>query len=284
VDALQRELSPFPKSDVRNVRTIDEQIEDLKKVTLDDVKQFHARFYGASHAEMGIVGQFQPAEVQKAMAELLGDWKSPMPWARIQARYMKTTPTNLKIETPDKQNAQFEAGLRMQMSDSDSDYAAMLLANYMLGGSISARLPNRIRNQEGLSYGVNSGFAAASDGDAAVLSAAAISNPKNAPKVEASFKDELAKTVANGFTADEVAIAKKAYLDERLVARAQDQSLLGQMMARENYDRTFAWDSQLEAKIRALTPDQVNAAFRKHVDPAAVLIVKAGDFKAAGVY
>jgi len=59
--------------------------------------------------------------------------------------------------------------------------------------------------------------------------------------------------------------------------------LLAQMVQRENFDRTFDWDAQLEAKIKALTPDQVNGAFRKHVDPQAVLIVKAGDFKAAGV-
>jgi zinc protease len=284
VETLQRGLSPFPRGDVRYVRSIDEQIEDLKKVTLDDVKKFHADYYGAQHAALAVVGQFQPAEVQKAAAELMGNWNSAVAWTRVPSKYLKTTPVNLKIETPDKQNSQFEAGLRIQMTDSDPDYAAMLLANYMLGGSISARLPNRIRNQEGLSYGVSSGFSAPSDGDAALLQAAAISNPKNAPKVEASFKDELAKTLAGGFTADEVAIAKKAYLDERLVARSQDQSLLAQMMARENFDRSFAWDEQLEAKIKALTPEQVNTAFRKHVDPAAMLIVKAGDFKAAAVY
>ena len=192
VEALQRGLSPFPKGDVRYVRTIDEQIDDLKKVTLDDVKKFYAQYYGASNAEMVVVGQLQPAEVQKAATDLFGNWKSSVSWARVQSKYLKTAQMNLKIETPDKQNAQFEAGLRIQMSDSDPDYAAMLLANYMLGGSISARLPNRIRNVEGLSYGVSSAFSAPSDGDAALLQAAAIANPKNAPKVEASFKDELA--------------------------------------------------------------------------------------------
>ena len=44
------------------------------------------------------------------------------------------------------------------------------------------------------------------------------------------------------------------------------------------------WDEQLENKIQSLTPDQINAAFRKHIDPAAVSIVKAGDFAAAKVY
>ena len=44
------------------------------------------------------------------------------------------------------------------------------------------------------------------------------------------------------------------------------------------------WDEQLDAKLEAVTLDQVNAAFRKYVDPALVSIVKGGDFKAANVY
>ena len=193
---------------------------------------------------------------------------------------------NLKIETPDKQNATFEAALKFSMSDTDPDYPAMLLANYMFGGSITGRAPDRIRNREGLSYTVRSSFQAPSpaDGNAARFGGLAISNPKNSPKVEASFRDELAKTVAQGFTADEVASGKKAYLDQRRVGRSQDQSLLGLIANREDEERTLAWDEQMDAKLEALTVEQVNAAFRRHVDASALSIVKAGDFKAAGVY
>jgi zinc protease len=94
----------------------------------------------------------------------------------------------------------------------------------------------------------------------------------------------LAKTLREGFTAAEVAEAKKAYLDARMVARSQDAALPALLATQEQHDRTMKWDEQLEARIRSLTPDQINAAFRKHVDPAALSIVKAGDFKAAGAY
>jgi zinc protease len=53
---------------------------------------------------------------------------------------------------------------------------------------------------------------------------------------------------------------------------------------REQAGRTMKWDEQLEAKIQALTPDQINAAFRRHMDPAGLSIVKAGDFKTVGAY
>lgn len=282
--ALERALNPYPRNDVRYVGTIDEDIEDVNKVTLDDVKKFHREFYGTSHGEMVVAGQFDRAAVSKAAEELFGTWKSPAPYKRIVTDFHKTTPVNLKIETPDKQNATFEAAMNVPMKDTDADYPAMVLANYIFGGSITGRIPDRIRNREGLSYSVNTRFSAPAEGDDARFSAAAISNPKNSPKVEASFRDELARTLAGGFTADEVAAAKRAFLDERRVARSQDQQLLRLIAAREDFGRTLAWDEQMDAKIDALTVDQVNAAFRKHVDPAAISIVKAGDFKTAGVY
>ena len=282
--ALNRAMNPFPRGDVRYVGTVDEQAEDVNHVSLDDVRKFHARFYGASHGEIAIVGQFKEAELRAAAAELLGGWSTAASYARIATAYQKTAPVNLTIETPDKQNATFDAALAVAMSDADPDYPAMVLANYMFGGSITGRAPNRIRNREGLSYGVNSRFAAPTAGNAASFGGTAISNPQNTPKVEASFRDELAKTLAGGFTADEVAAAKKAIRDQRTVGRSQDGQLLNLIATREEFGRTLEWDEQMDAKLEALTVDQVNAAFRRHVTLDRLSIAKAGDFKAAGVY
>jgi zinc protease len=281
---LQRHLSPYPKGDPRSIGTPDEQIEELKKVTLDDVKKFHDRFYGAAHGELVLVGQFDQAALQQAAAELLGNWNSPAPYQRLASNYAKVEPINLKIETPDKQNAQFEAGLRIRMTEEDPDYPAMVLASTMFGGSITARMPNRIRNVEGLSYGASSRFSAPADGDAAIFSGTVSSHPANTPKVEASFRNELDKALKGGFTAEEIAAAKKAYHDQQIVARSQEAALIRLLAVREQAGRTMKWDEQLEARIQELTPDQINAAFRRHLDPAALSIVKAGDFKAAGVY
>jgi len=287
-EALQANLSPFPRSDVRHSRTIDEQIEDLKKVTLNDVKEFYRAFYGASQGDLVAVGALKTDEVQKAAAELFGTWKSQSPYARIASKYVPVKPIDVKIETPDKQNAQFSAGMRIQMKDSDPDYAALVLANYMMGGDITARWPDRIRNREGLSYGASSAFAAPGSasgdaGDAALLSASIISNPMNSPKVLASFRDELKKTLAEGFTQKELDVAKAAIHDSRVLGRSGDAAVLGLIMTRAEQDRTLDWDTQLDAKLAALTLAQVNAAFRKHVTTD-ISIVQAGDFKKAGVY
>jgi zinc protease len=153
----------------------------------------------------------------------------------------------------------------------------------MVGGSAGARLFKRIRVTEGLSYGVQSMLQAATKDDGGTFAGMAISAPQNVPKVEASFKDELARTLKDGFTADEVAAAKKAWLDEQAVARAQDQGLVATLVRRDFYDRTMKFDEAVEAKIAALTPEQVSDAFRRHIDPSTLSYVKAGDFKKAGV-
>jgi zinc protease len=284
--ALDRAINPYPKGNIHYVGTLDEQIENLNAVTLDDVKKFYAQFYGVSRGELAVVGQFDPASMTKAATELFGNWPSPASYQKITEVYAKTAAVNLKIETPDKQNATFQAALNLAMTDTDPDYPAMLLAGYMFGGSITGRAPDRIRNREGLSYTVRAGFGAPrpDQGNTATWTEMAISNPQNSPKVEASFKDELGQTVASGFTATEVAEGKKALLDQRKVQRSQDTTLLGLISSRDEAGRTLAWDEQLDAKIQALTADQVNAAFKRRIDPAAISIVKAGDFKAAGVY
>ena len=282
---FQRRVNPYPRGDARYVSTADEQIEDLKKVTLDDVRKFYRQFYGASVGEVAVSGQFNTAEIAPLAAELFGAWKSPGPYTRLLSSYRKIDPIDKKVETPDKQNAVFVAGETLKMSDEDPDYAAVVMANYMFGGgALGTRLSRRIRDKEGLSYGVYSQFGAPPKDDGGSFSAFAISAPQNTPKVEASFRDELAKTIKDGFTADEVAAAKKAWIQERGMSRSEDGALVGLFASRQRFDRTLKFDESLEAKVAALTAEQISAAFRKHVDPDSLIYVKAGDFKKAGVW
>jgi zinc protease len=283
--AISRHFSGnYPRGNMRYVPTPDEQIEDLRKVALGDVRRFYAQFYGASYADFVVVGQFDKAEVQKRAADLFGDWKSPSPYRQALTPYRKVAPMDRTIETPDKQNAVFVAATFLKLSDEDPDSPALLLANYMLGGSPDARLFKRIRVTEGIAYSVLSVLQVPTRDDGAVFAGTAIGAPPNDPQVEASFKDELARTLQDGFTADEVAAAKKAWLQQQSVARSQDSTLAATLSRRECFGRTMKFDEALEAKVAALTPEQVSEAFRRHIDPSTLSHVRAGDFKKAGIF
>jgi zinc protease len=84
---LQQVLYPFPKGDVRGIMSIDDQTGELKSTKLDAVKAFHRRFYGASHGEVAIVGNFDAAEIKKTLTELFGGWRNPAKYERLKTGY-----------------------------------------------------------------------------------------------------------------------------------------------------------------------------------------------------
>ncbi|HKS42018.1 MAG TPA: pitrilysin family protein [Blastocatellia bacterium] len=280
--ALQRHMNPFPKGDVRYISTPEEDIEEVKVATLDDAKKFYTDFYGASNGEVAVVGDFDAKEVEKMIADLFGSWKSPRPFARIATGYQDIPVLNKAIETPDKANAVFFASLRLNLRDDDPDYPALVLGNYILGGGfLNSRLGTRLRQKDGLSYSVGSNLGASPLDKNGTFSAFAMYAPQNAAKLEAGFKEEIARMLKDGFTAEEVEAAKKGYLQSRQVSRAQDAELMRKLAALAYTGRTLAWDAEFEKKIAALTPDQINAAMRRYIDPAKITIVKAGDFAKA---
>src|SRR5262249_53536406 len=151
------------------------------------------------------------------------------------------------------------------------------------GGDTKSRLWVRIREKDGLSYGVNSGFSAGAQEKYGSLTAGAIANPENALKVEADFKEELDRLLKEGFNAEELATAKSAFLQDQQVTRAQDGSLARQLARQAELGRTMQREIDLEKKIADATPAQLTATFKKWIDPATISYFKAGDFKKAGV-
>ena len=84
--------------------------------------------------------------------------------------------------------------------------------------------------------------------------------------------------LANGPSAAELTDAKKAFLEAQKVGRTSDAALAGQIVTNLQLGRKFAHSAELEKKIGELTPDDVKDAFRKHVDPKKLVIIRAGDF------
>ncbi len=276
---FQRIMSPYPKGDVRYVSTPDEDIAELKAVKLDDLKKFYQDFYGASKAEITVIGDFDDKQVSKLISDKFGDWKSKTQPERIARPFKEAKVENKSIETPDKANAFFLAGMNLNISDDDPDYAALVMGNFMLGGGfLNSRLATRIRQKEGISYGVGSQISANAKDKSGAFVTFAIYAPENVKRLEAAFKEEIEKVLKDGFTAEELTAAKSGYAQSRQLSRAQDNELARRLNSYLFLDRTLNFDQELEARIQALTPEQILNAMRKHIDPNKIVIVKAGDF------
>ena len=149
------------------------------------------------------------------------------------------------------------------------------------GAGLNSRLMERIRQKEGLSYGVGSQLNIGSLDRAGSWQVFAIAAPQNIAKVEAAFKDELGRALKVGFSLQEVTAAKSGALQKLLQSRAQDGNLAGNWADKLFVGRTFAWSKAFEDRLGALKPDDLAAALRKYVNQAGITIVKAGDFAKA---
>lgn len=274
-------LRPYDKEDPRYTKSMEESIEAIKALKLEEVKSFYKDFYGATDATMSVVGDFDEMEIEKLAVEEFGDWKSPKKFKRTVSEYQETEPANKKLITPDKANAMFLAGITMPISQENEDYPAMVLGNFMLGGGfLNSRLATRIRQDEGLSYGVGSFFNAREEDENAVFGAYAIYAPENAKKLEQAFKEEIAKVIESGFTAEELEAAKTGWLQQSEVGRSNDRSLASSLENNLYLNRDMQKAAELETKVSNLTAEQVNAVMKKYLkDPEKFIYVKAGDFE-----
>jgi zinc protease len=273
-------LSTYPKDDVRYVPTIEEEIARVQAVTLDQVRMLYHEYLGSGHGTLAIVGDFDPDACTEVLKKAMSGWAAARPYARIAWPVTAQPPgTQQRIDTPDKANATYTAGLVLPLKDDDPDYPALVMANFILGGStLASRLGDRIRQQEGLSYGVTSRFSAAALDPHASFTVTAISNPQNIAKVAQAVREEMARLRRDGVSDTELARAKAGYLQQLTVRRTNDAALAGMLNSLLFNHRTFAYYSELEHKIASLTPEQVAEAFRQHIDPQKLVIISAGDF------
>ncbi len=278
-EELRRHLNPYPKGHWHYEQTLEERIASLKAVTLDEVRACHRGLVGATGADFAAVGDFDPDRLAALVEELFGDWKNPVPYARIEKRYFERPALERELHTPDKANAVLRAGLNLRLRDDDPDFPALVLANQLLGGSSTARLPQRIREKEGLSYSTYTWFSASPLDDAANFWVSAIFAPQNKARVEQAVREELQRALREGFSADEVAAAKKGLLEARYLARTQDAALAERLTRYLFVERTFAWDVEFERRIAALTAAEVRDALRRHLELERLAVTKAGDFK-----
>jgi len=285
-NALQRHGNPYPRGDLRYTATFDETLQDVQGLTLDAVRAAHQRFLSAANGEFSAVGDLDAAAVRRALEAAFGDWAAPAagaaaarPFVRVPQPWLAPQPTRQLLATPDKPNANLVLDQPVALNDTHADFAALLMANHLLGGDTSSRLWARIRERDGLSYDVRSGLSWNPFELHSRWTASAIFAPQNRPKVEAALKEEVARALKDGFSAAELAAGQTSVLNQRRLGRAQDPAVAGLLGSNLYLQRSFALHQLNDDRIAALTLDQVNAALRRYVDPASWAVFWAGDFK-----
>jgi zinc protease len=278
--ALARYESPWPKDDVRYVPTFEEAISDFEAIKRSDLVAFHNAFYGGGNITVAVVGAFEPDTVIDTVTKSLKDWRRAPKFERIPYPFLELKPTLIRVDTPDKANAVYLSRISLPLQDTDPDYPALVMGNYLLGAASSSRLWMRIRETDGLSYDVRSMLSASAFEPSADWTFSGIFAPQSWEKFDSALQEEINRVLTEGFTDAEVAEGAQSLVTLRELNRAQDGVLARGWINFLDENRTFAWSAEFDEKLKALNAETVNAAIRKYLKPENLVQALAGDFKA----
>ncbi|WP_425986851.1 M16 family metallopeptidase [Brevundimonas sp. TWP1-2-1b1] len=242
-----------------------------------DVAAFHAARYRPSDATLVFSGDITPDAARALAQQAFGDWNpaGAAPAATANPAGEALAPRIVVVNQPGAGQAAVVAAVR-GVSRTDADFFPLTVGNTLLGGGFSSRLNQEIRIKRGLSYGASSSLGVRAD--AGLFTASTQTKNETADEVADLILAEIAKLGAETPTQADLA-PRRATLIGGFGRSLETVDGLGALVANlALYDLPMSDLADYAGRVRAVTPEQVQAAFAEHlpVDRASLVIVGDG--------
>lgn len=278
---LQKITTKYPKGHPNYASDIDESLADLAAVKLEDVKKYYTDFYGANNSVSSFVGELDKKQITGFLENALGKWTSKSPYQDVETKYFDIPGTVENISTPDKSNAALMGNINLNISEKNADYPAVFMANELLGGGafLSSRIPQRLREKEGMSYGAGTYVGADYKYNAGNWGVYAIFNPQYQGRLDSALRQEISKAKTGGFTEDEFKTSVGSWLQQNKTMLGTNGYLANLLRDYLRDERSLDDFTNFENKIKTLNLAAVNAALKKYFDESKLTLIYAGDFQ-----
>ncbi|MBQ0147852.1 MAG: insulinase family protein [Flavobacteriaceae bacterium] len=279
---IQRRTSNYPKSSLFYTPSFQEQIDGYKKVKRTDIIDFHKNILGANNGAASIVGTNDKTKVQSLLEDTFGKWNSASTYQKAYPTLQTSSKKDDIINIADKENAAAVGQVNFKMNRNHPDYPALVIANEMLGsgGFLAARIPMRLREKEGISYGAGSFLSVSSDpkNESSSWGYFAFLNPTKRDLVEKAVKEEITKAITEGFTAEELKTNISSWKTSRATSLGSDGTLLSLSNGYLLNNISFDEFSSLEQRIEKLDVQKVNEVIKKYIDLNKLTSIYTGTF------
>ena len=278
VDRAFRPKNLYPEGDPRELRTFDEAQAQIRAATATDLKAYWRRFGSARVGELVLLGPVDLANVQAQLQALWSDWTSAephAPWANGYSVPASNAAAPLSIVVADKANANYVGRLAVSMNEDDADFPALFTAVQLLSFQ---SLRERIREKDGLSYGVGANLAVPRLGRDAAIDITASFAPSNLAKLRQAVREVLTDKRESGFGALEVSLAKSAILTRRAEQRVIPANAVAGIANNIRFNLPLDLGAKFDAAYQQLDAAAVNAALKKHLKPKQLWDAAAGSF------
>ncbi|SHL82360.1 M16 family metallopeptidase [Chryseobacterium contaminans] len=270
----------YPKESIYYTPSFKEQIEANKTIKRQELVDFYNKIIGSNNGVGTMIGDVDSKTASSLMENTFGKWNSKSNYEQIKPELFATKKEDKIYLTPDKENGAAVGKISFSMDRKSPDYPALLIANEMLGsgGFMTARIPMRLREKEGISYGAGSYMSVPSDNTVASWGWYAFFNPTKKDAVNKALKEEVNKAVKEGFTEEEFKSNLTSWLTSRKTNLGNDSTLMGLVNSQLQYGIPLEDYDTLEAKVSALKVGQVNDVLKKYISEDKLTSVFAGDF------
>lgn len=277
---IEKITQNYPKESIYYTASTQEQIDNNKKITRDQLVDFYGKILGSNNGVGSIIGDVDAKTASSSLENTFGKWNSKSRYEYVKPELFATKKQDKDYLTPDKENGAAVGKISFSMDRKSPDYPAFVIANEMLGsgGFLTARIPTRLREKEGISYGAGSYINIPIDNNVASWNWYAFFNPTKKDAVNKALKEEVNKAVKDGFTEEEFKSNLTSWLNSRKTGLGNDNTLMNLVNSQLLYGVSLDEYDALEAKASALKVSEVNDVLRKYISEDKLTSVFAGDF------
>jgi zinc protease len=267
----------YPQDHPFHRRTGAERIASVEALTREELAGFYRKVYGAGTLQLVVVGDVEADRILDGLEARLASWHRGPNTALPSVPVPPASPARETVLMPDKASADVVMLEPSTLTRADPAFLSCTLANSALGqSSLTSRLGVRVRDIEGLTYGIHSSFHAPHVPGPFVVTVTV--KPESRDAAIASTLDEVARFLETGLTEKELAEEKSSRIGKFQVDLASNAGIAQALDAALYYSLGLDYLDRFPALVQAITREEADAEFRKRVHPDRFTIVSAGSF------
>ena len=271
----------FPEGHPNRPHTVGEYEAAAKTATLDELKAFHAKFYGPAHLTLVVAGDVAAPAAQIEVGKAFSGWTGGEDYLRPAIPAVLTAAREVSVPLADKPSVSVIIGQPTGLRYKDADALALRVGTAVLGSGFTGRLMGAVRDREGLTYNIGAAVSDDSIADGSWDISASFA-PALLDKGIASTRHELAKWWQEGVTDEELAARKQGLVGSYLVGLSTTAGLATAILTDVQRGYDVSRLDEFPDAVNALTREEVDSAIKKHLNPSVMVLIDAGSVAAAG--
>ena len=250
--------------------------QTVEGLSVTDLKAYYASEFKPNNATLIVVGDVQPADIERRVRVLFGSWqRGPIPERTHPTPPAAGQTTIYLIDKPGAPQSSFRIG-SVGVPRSTKDFFALSVLNTILGGSFTSRLNNTLREVKGYTYGAGSSFDMRKMAGPFTASSEVVAAKTDSALLV--FMNEL-NAIRQPVPPDEIVRAKR-YSQLRLPWSFEtSQQIAGGLVPVVLYDLPADFFSTYVQNIEAVTQADIQRVANQYINPSTLAIVIVGDRK-----